>query len=74
MTKKLKLNQLKVQSFVTGLSREERAGINGGEYTIDTVCPICDSLKNYTQCGTCLTCNSYDVNCTLFNCTVCCMD
>jgi hypothetical protein len=72
MAKKLRLNQLKVKSFVTGLSRDAKNGINGGEYTVETECPYCYSLKYHSDCGTCITCDTYELNCTMVNCTVCC--
>jgi hypothetical protein len=46
---KLKLEDLKVQSFVTGLGHEEKDKIKGG----NTSPTECDGRLNYNTCGSC---------------------
>ena len=58
--KKLKLNDLKVKSFVTLLNKDTRQVKGGGTWTIcktcGTECPPTDTCN--TDCGTCVTCET----------------
>lgn len=46
MKKKLKLNDLKVQSFVTSLSNTEKATVAGGQNSVN---PACNTEVNACQ-------------------------
>jgi len=60
MAKNLKLDDLKVQSFVTSMNNEDTARIKGGGYTNYIKCtwsPLyCPGVKTCTDCGDASTC------------------
>ena len=58
--KKLKLNELKVKSFVTLLDQDTRQVKGGNTWTICRTCgPECETLDTcYTDCGTCVSCDT----------------
>ena len=69
--KKLKLNELKVKSFVTLLNEGTRK-VKGGTWTICKTCGSeceCETLDTCpTDCGTCVTCQT---DCTCVTCETC---
>jgi hypothetical protein len=83
--KKLKLNELKVKSFVTVLSDESKA-VKGGSVSIcktcglecsvgcpetyDTECPSCGGTCR-TECGSCETCATCGPSCPWSECKTC---
>jgi 2-C-methyl-D-erythritol 4-phosphate cytidylyltransferase len=54
MGKKLELKELKIQSFVTTLEKNEKDKVNGGATFQQSVC-YCQTDTCFTQCTVCIT-------------------
>jgi len=75
MKKKLKINDLKVQSFVTAIDKAEGQTLAGGENTNNppclTIVPACANTVAAPQCNNSLLDCSVGIGCTiLINCPV----
>jgi hypothetical protein len=74
--KKLKLSNLKVQSFVTELSANDAKTIQGGDRTLTPDCtsevPSCQFTGNPACAGTRVPNCSLGIACTVIDCTVRC--
>lgn len=76
MPKKLKLSDLKVQSFVTSLENDEKNKVKGGLTSPN--CETDDTCTCNTYCGTCPTacgsmCNTCSCQTVCGTCSVCTM-
>jgi len=72
MKKKLKINDLKVQSFVTAIDKAEGKTIAGGDNTNNPVCrtevPACTRTVAAPHCNDTILDCSIGIACTYINC------